>query len=305
MYNLKFYHLTSDGALTPRFIDTASKDRTLDYRAVFNLIAVCAAYCKVRIVAFAIEDTHMHVLMEGEYDECDAFKIMFERSYIRHVTKTRGTAKGAKLDLDVQPIVDENHLLDIATYVVAQPTKDGKAVLPYDYRWGTGSMYFRCPNHISIWQYDEEGIMHDPVTVGTLSYTAVRKIACSKRRIPKEWRICNGLILPENYVDVNLYERIYRTHNRFRVFMSSNKQKDAEIKRQEAAYFGVTLDDTEATQYCKEMCQSMFGLTAVSQLNAEQRVQLAQAMRQRHKLSFRQLAKLTHLPLKEVQRFIA
>lgn len=305
MYNLQFYHLTSDGALTPRFIDTSSQDRTLDYRAVFNLIAVCAAYCKVRIVAFAIEETHMHVLMEGSYDECEAFKIMFERSYIRHVTKTRGTAKGAKLDLDILPINDENHLLDIATYVVAQPTKDGKAVLPYDYKWGTGSMYFRSQNHISIWRFDDDGVLRDPVPAGSLSYTAVRKIACSKRRIPKEWRICNDLILPENYVDVALYERIYRTHNRFRVFMASSKQKDAEIKRQEASYLGVTLDDMEATQYCREMCQSMFGITVVSKLDAEQRVQLAQRLRSLYKMSFRQLAKLTLLPLNEIKKYVA
>lgn len=303
MYKLEFYHLTSDGALTPCFIDSSHRSR--DYCAAFNLIAVCAAYCKVRIVAFAIEDTHLHILMEGSYEDCMVFKIMFERSYIRHVTKTRGTLEGANIDLDIQPIEDENHLLDIGTYVVAQPTKDGKKVLPYDYRWGTGSMYFRSNNHISIWRYDEDGVLHDPVPAGSLSYSVVRKLACSKRRIPKHWLICNGLILPENYVDVALYERIYRTHNSFRVFMSSNKQKDQEIKRREAAYLGVTLDDTEATQKCKEVCASMFGVTTVRKLNGEQRVQLAQRLRTLYKLSFRQLAKLTHLPMAEIRKYVA
>jgi hypothetical protein len=300
MYKLHFYHLTSDGVLTPRLVVS-----DLDYRAVFNLIAVCAAYTKVRVVAFAIEDTHIHVLLEGELSECAAFKIMFERSYIRHVTKTRGTAKGAKLDLDILPIDDENHLLDIGTYVVAQPTKDGKPVLPYDYRWGTCSMYFRDKNHISIWRFDENGVLHDPVTAGTLSYRTVRAIACSKRRIPDNWLICNGLILPENYVDVALYERIYRTHNTFRVFMASNKQKDDEIKRREAAYLGVTFDDSEAAEYCVQCCAAMFGVKDVRKLNAQQRVRLAQRLRAQYKLSFRQLAKFARLPLSEVRRYVS
>ena len=80
MYKLEFYHLTSDGALTPCFIDSSHRSR--DYRAAFNLIAVCAAYCKVRIIAFAIEDTHLHILMEGSYEDCMAFKIMFGRSRV-------------------------------------------------------------------------------------------------------------------------------------------------------------------------------------------------------------------------------
>ena len=300
MLRIEFYHLTSDGALTPRPIDSDS-----DYRAVFNLIAVCAAYAKVRVLAFAIEDTHIHVLLEGAKSECNAFKVMFERSYLRHVAKTRGTTVGARLDLDILPIVDEKHLMDIGTYVVAQPTKDGRPVLPYDYRWGTCAMYFRDKNYKSIWLYDKNGVLQDPVPAGSLSQRTVRTIACSKRKIPADWLICNGLILPENYVDVQRYEEIYRTHNAFRVFLSSNKQKDDEIKRREAAYLGVSLEDSEAAEYCAKCCQEMFGFKDIRRLNAQQRIRLAQTLRAQYRMSFRQLAKLTRIPLSEVQRYVS
>ena len=299
MYRLQFYHLTSDGALSPKFISLP-----IDYPAVFNLIAVCAAYCRIRIVAFCIEDTHIHILIEGLREECEKFKTMFERSYIRHVTKTRNTADGARIDLDVIPVLEEGHLLDMGTYVVSQPTKDGKPVLPQDYRWGTASMYFRPKNHIPIWLYDEQGVLHEPVPAGSLSYSAVRRIACSKRRIPGHWLICNGLILPSNYVDKELFEQIYRTHNSFRVFMSSSKQKDREIKLREANYLGVTLDDMEAARYCADMCHEMFNKKRVAELDAVQRVHLAQALRAKHKISIRQLAKLTNLPTSEIRKFV-
>ena len=299
-FNLHFYHVTSDGALTPKLVVSE-----LDYRAAFNLIAVCTAYANVRVLAFSIENSHIHVLLEGEYDDCNAFKIMFERSYTRHVTKTRGTLKGANLDLDILAIKDKGHLLDIGTYVVAQPTKDGKPVMPYDYRWGTGSMYFRDKNYVSIWLYDENGVRHEPVPADSLSYRTVRAIACSKRKIPGNWLICNGLILPDNYVDVGLFEEIYHTHNSFRVFMSSNKQKDMEIKRREAEYLGVTLDDDEAAEKCRACCLELFGVEKIGKLDGEQRVRLAQALRIRYKLSFRQLANLVGLPPSEVRKFVS
>ena len=299
MYRLQFFHLTCDGARTPKFILLPS-----DYPAAFNLIAVCAAYCKVRVVAFSIEDTHLHLLLEGRYEDCEAFKIMFERSYLRHVSKTRGTIRDAKIDLDIFPIEDEDHILEVGTYVLAQPTKDGKPVLPQDYRWGTASMYFRSGPHISIWRYDDRGNLHDLVRADSLSYSVVRAFACSKRRIPGHWLICNGLILPDNYVDVALFERIYKTHNRYRVFMASSKQKDLEIKRREAAYLGVTMDDSEARKYCFEVCRELFNVEDVKKLDAEQRIHLAQTLRTRYKLSHRQLAKLAELPLPEIRTYV-
>ena len=47
-----YYHLCSDGDLSPLFI--ADDD---DYRVAFNLVGVCAANCDVVVLSFSIEDT--------------------------------------------------------------------------------------------------------------------------------------------------------------------------------------------------------------------------------------------------------
>ena len=300
MIKYQYFHLTWDGALTPWLIKLPS-----DYYAAFNLIAVCAAHCRVRILAFTIEETHLHILLVGTYDDCYAFKIMFERSYHRHVTKTRGTLKDAKVDIDILPFDDENYLMNVGTYTLVQPTKDGKQVLPVDYLWGTASMYFRQPSHISVWRFNQDNVICEPVRAGSLSYSVVRKLACSKHRIPGDWLICNGFILPENYVDVAHFESIYRTHNCYRTFLSIGKKQTMEVQRKMAEYQGVSFDDAEANQSCLEMCKTLFGTSKVSSLDAVKRIELAQGLRKSYHLSFRQLSKLVDLPLSEIQKYVS
>lgn len=300
MIKYQYFHLTWDGALTPLFIDSPA-----DYYAAFNLIAVCAAHCRVIVLAFTIEDTHMHILMVGDYDDCYAFKIMFERSYQRHVTKTRGTLLKAKIDMDILPINDENYLMNVGTYTLVQPTKDGKPVLPFDYLWGTGSIYFRKANHISVWRYNQDNQVCEPVRAGSLSYSVMRKIACSKRQIPDDWLVCNGFILPENYVDVSHYESIYRTHNCYRTFLCIGNKQSMEVQKRMADYLGVPFEDSEAKKCCAEMCTTLFGTTQVNSLDAVKRIELAQELRKSYHLSFRQLAQLSHLPLREIQKFVS
>ena len=77
-----------------------------------------------------------------------------------------------------------------------------------------------------------------------------------------------------------------------------------EIKRREADYLGVTLDDTEAKKYCSQVCRNLFNEEVVLNLDAGQRIQLAQTLRTRYKLSFRQLAKLAELPLSEIRKYV-
>lgn len=46
--------------------------------------------------------------------------------------------------------------------------------------------------------------------------------AWSRRCLPPDYLVCNGVVLPTNYVDVRRFENIYKTHNCFRTFMASS-----------------------------------------------------------------------------------
>lgn len=298
MTRLSFFHLSGDGAAIKNFIVSGE-----DYRAAFNLIGVCAFHAGVIVVAFCLEDTHPHILLYGTYDACMRFKLLFESSYLHHVARTRTSSAGMKLDLDLIEITDRNHLMNVGTYTIVQPTKDGRNVLPYDYRWGTGSMYFRPKLHIPIWCYGEDGIYRSPVPAAEVGARQLRAICCSRMTIPGDWLICNGLILPDNYVDVALFESIYQTANCFRTFLAAGRKQQQEVQQHFAAYRGVAYEDAEARERCGDCCQQIFGFRDVRRLNPQQRITLAQQLWRQFRLSRRQLATLVRLPYEEICKY--
>jgi hypothetical protein len=294
-----YFHLCSDGALTPQFLICEE-----DYRIAFNLIGVCAANCEATTLSFSLEDTHLHLLLYGTRVSAIEFKTKYEESWGHHVGRVRGSREGADIELDVIPVDSEAYLMSVGTYTIVQPTKDGKQIMPYDYRWGTGSMYFRGPGHRSLWLTDIVGSNISPVPAGSLNKHRLRDILGSRRSVPDEWLLCAGLLLPDNYVDVTHFERIYRTANCFRVYLASSRNRDQAVQERIAAFRGVALEDSEARHHCKEVSMEMFGFTDVRRLNAQGLIMLAQQLRRQLHLSSRQIASLVRLPYREVCKYL-
>ncbi|MBO4571781.1 MAG: hypothetical protein IKX45_05575 [Bacteroidales bacterium] len=295
----RYFHICSDGRITRRFIVSET-----DYYAAFNTIGVSAAASGFTVLAFSIEDSHPHILGYGSLEECLLFSNCYQITYFRHIVTSRGGADGVVFRMEVFPIDNADYLRNAGTYVICQPTKDGKAVMPFDYKWGTGSMYFRDENHIPIWYFDKKrGIVH-PVKLESISAREQARILHSKKKVPQDWLVCQGILLPESYVDVKHFERIYRTHNCYRAFLASGRNKDNEILQEMAKSRGIRLDDNEAMIICRIECQNSFGVSDTKNLSGEQRLALAKQLRSNHNLSVRQLATLVRLPEEEIFRYI-
>lgn len=298
-----YFHVCANGADARHFIVNER-----DYYAAFNLIGVCAANCPgVVVVSFSIEDSHPHILLWGTQEECAIFKCLFENLYRHYAAATRKEGSELILRCELYPIgdEDESYLLNVAVYTVIQPTKDGKAIMPYDYRWGTGSLYFRVKPFVPVWLLDEQAKVVDQVRFGDLLLDEKRALLHTRHwTIPDDWLVCNGVILPMNYIDVARFEKIYRTHNRFRVFLSSPKQREAEMLRRMADYRGVALEDMEARRLCGDVCKQLFGTRDPRRLNGQQRISLAQQLRKEYHLTLRQLATLVRLPETEIRVYV-
>ena len=296
-----FFHLCANGAEVRNFIICKA-----DYRAAFNLIGVCAANTDVMVVSFSLEDTHPHILLFGTYEACLAFKNLYEKLYSRYAAATRGKGDNLVLHCELYPIGDDvDYLRNVAVYTIIQATKDGKPVMPYDYPWGTGALYFRSGFHIPIWYFDSEGRIHEPVPFRDLGAREKRAILHTRSlSIPGDWLTCNGLILPENYIDPRIFEGIYQTCNRFRVYLSSPRKREEEMLAQMAQYRGVALEDQEARRICGDLCKQMFGFRDPRRLNGQQRLTLARELRRGYHLTFRQLSLMVRLPESEIRVFV-
>lgn len=299
MENKKYYHLCADGDDARNFIVCEE-----DYFAAFNLVGVCAANTDAVVVCFSAEDSHPHILLYGTYGECLKFQNMYEASYLSHVVQTRGSRDDVVLDIEIYEITDENYLMNVGTYIVVQPTKDGKDVMPFDYLWGSGCLYFRREPFIPPWLFGKNGDISEMMRVGDLGINEQRALLHSRKKVPDDWLLCNGMLLPSNYIDVNRFESIYKTCNCYRTFLSAGKKRDEPVLKKMAEVRGISYNDIEARRVCKETCQEMFGFQDVRRLNAMQRVAVAIKIRERHGLSYRQLSTIIRLPESEIRKYV-
>lgn len=297
----KYFHVCANGADSRNFIINET-----DYYAAFNLVGVCAANTDVVVVSFSIEDSHPHLLLHGIYEDCTDFKACYERIYTYHAAATRPGGADLTLHCELYPIGDDlDYLRNVAVYTVIQPTKDGKAIMPYDYRWGTGSMYFRSSPYTPVWLFDEQGTICQPVPFGSIGAREQRSLLHTRNySIPDNWLVCNGIILPSNYIDVSRFESIYVTHNRYRVFLSSPKQREEMMLAKMAEQRGIMMEDMEARRVCGDVCKQLFGIRDPRRLALRDRLVLARHLRREFKLTYRQIATLVRLPESEVRAFV-
>ncbi|MBQ7194211.1 MAG: hypothetical protein IJS07_01075 [Bacteroidales bacterium] len=299
MKTSKFFHLFANGDDARNFLISEQ-----DFYAAFNRFGLCAAQFDVKVVCFSLEDSHPHGLLYGAEEECDAFRRYYEQSTLHFVRATRGTSGDLNLVCEILEVSDQKHLMNVATYIINQPTKDGKRIMPYDYLWGTGPLYFRSPNTILPWMIRPDGSLDTPIPIRSLSVHERRKVLSSKREVPGDWLVCNGFLLPTNYVSVNLFEKIYVTHNCFRAFLSSGGRNDDIIKQSMAERRGITMDDYEARSVCGRICAELFGRRDVRTLSVSQRLDLGLKMRRDVRLTPRQIATLVRLPEVEIRKYI-
>ncbi|MBQ0149379.1 MAG: hypothetical protein KBT08_02050 [Bacteroidales bacterium] len=298
MKRVFFYHMYADGACARNFIVCEE-----DYRYVFNLIGICSFLSGAVVLAFSIEDTHPHILLRGTYMQVIAFKSCFERSVSRHIAATRGTLDGVVIDCMLDHVEDEEYLKNVAAYVIIQPTKDGKSVMYHDYRWGTGCMYFRTDPYVPVWLLDSDCNVIKPVKMGDMK-SAERKAISSRVTLPQDWLVVDGLILPQNYVDVKAYESIFGTHNCYRTFVGAGRKKLMEVNGRMAVAMGVMMDDLEAREKCRDLSKRLFGTRDVRRLDVQRRMRLAAELMNDYRLSYRQLATLVRLPESEIRMFL-
>lgn len=295
MKNFNFYHLFANGADASNFI--ASEQ---DFVYQFNLVGISAHNTKAKVVAFSIEETHPHFLLYGTDDQCLDFKEMYKRSSLRHISSTRGSSDGVNLNLEMYLIEDESYLRNVAAYVIVQPTKDGKPVMFYDYLWGSGSMYFRDKQHRPIWICDPQKRARKISDLDKKS----RLYLSGRHILPEDWLVYDNLILPINYVDVPMFESIFRTHNCFRVFTGSSNKQSTHVMAQMSNVRGVELNDYEARELASQLALENYKTRDIRRLDVQSRLNIAFVLRQKYRISARQLAIVCRLPENEIRKYV-
>lgn len=283
-----YYHICSDGNhASAIFLDPD------DFRAAMNRIAVCSLRLRVTILAFVLMDNHFHFIIQAASED-DAYRFAqeFKRLTGLHQTvKYHQPCSLRKLPVKVLPIMDDEALKTAICYVLKNPTK-ARISMFYDYPWGTGALYFRKAG----------GTASRVSSVSSFTQDTIRTMCRTRVAIPADWRVSDGILIPENYVPVEKVEQLFRTTRSFMYYLSLNK--DDEIEQEMGLWNDLRLTDSELRQERDLYAKEKFGTYRLRDLSLRERAQIARYLRHKYLCSKKQVARIVQLPFETVERVV-
>lgn len=300
-----FYHACSDGNYASAlFYDS------VDYKAAMNRIAVLVLRLQITILAFVLMDNHFHfVIACDEEEKCLRFINEFKRLTGKHNSEVhQESASIRRLPAKIIKIKDDDALRTVIAYVIKNPTK-ARIGMFYNYPWGSGGTYFgsgwkKASDYIHDIEYfpgaeptSRELSLQDNrkiQTVAEMGPFAVRKLCHTRITLPGGWLIADGVILPENYVDIEAVETLYRTPRSYMYSLSLNK--DEEIEKEMEEWGGLMMSDIELRAERGVLMRRLFATDSIRSLNMDQRLRLARELKWKFGCSKKQLSRVVHLP---------
>lgn len=286
------WHFCTDG----NAVDALFHDEQ-DFIDGMNRLYVVSRKFGIAILAFALMDTHIHLIVSGERTECSSFVHEYLRRTSMHLTRKHLRSNMLRrIPVTVQEIRDDFYLKKAICYVIKNPVHAGLPFMPYDYPWSSGALYFRTPG---FW-----------TSVGLPSSHRLEKMSTPERRALLKTRTTAGLnplmngnlVFPGEYVAVEIVERIFRSCRSYSYFMWNSREDDLNPLGQAAS--GMSMPLSEMRQLRDETSRELYGRKGLKNLNMAQRIELARALRSRYDCSAKQVIRICGLIYDEAKDII-
>lgn len=241
-----------------------------DFLEGMNRVAALKRLFDIRILAFSLMDTHVHFILYGDFDQCNAFMHEYVRKTSWSISrKHKDRHKLKSVPINHQVIDTDGYLKTAICYVIKNAPVGGIPYSAYDYPWSSGPLYFRAAGHWSSPKWIEEKGSDD------------------------------AMEFPGRYVDYRLVERIFKTHRSFNYFMCVSREKDVEGRGGVISHLSLPLQ--ELRQHKGEVCKELFGEGSIRHLSTSQRLQLARTLKARYNSSPKQISRVCGLIYDEVK----
>ena len=254
-------------------------------KVAINLIALLAKETHVEILAFAIMSNHLHFIIKGELvDGLEFFRRLKKR--LSNFFARRG--RSGVMDLvDVDPgtpaISSLTQFRNEIAYVIRNPYVARADVNLFAYPWCSGYLYFNPLLECLCSQSANE-----------LSYKERRDITrASAPVLDPQFRVRDGMIAPESFVNYKLVERLFPSARKFLWWVLRNVEAQHEV----ASRLGekVFLNDDELFVTAQQLARSQFGCDGVKELSIPQRKEIAVALKNKWNASNGQVARMAQL----------
>ena len=298
------WHVSSDGGYAFFLFETEE-----DFKSAMNRLALLVLRSRVVVLAFCIMDNHVHFVLYGMREDCEAFAKEFLNLTAHYNSRKHYNRRGASsIPLTAQSIEDEDYLLNAICYDLRNPPVNGLRYTYFDYPWSSGPLYFRSASTWSspLWksgmeEWPKEVRGHFKVTnAGELGVKERKRLLGSSQEIPDDWLLFDGMVLPSSYIPVGLVEALFRSHRAFNYFVGRSKEKDMEEMM--GTWSSLGLQDTEMRQHRDEEMAYLFGTDKIRSLSIGQRIEIGRILRRKYMTSVKQIARVVCIPQDVAER---
>ena len=287
------WHFSTDGTVQ----DVLFRDEE-DFVAAMNRIYLLAQKYDILILAFCLMDNHIHFILYGAFDEANRFMHEYVRQTSMSIARKYNLKKNLRnLEIHHQDITDDAYLKTAICYVIKNPPVAGLPWQAHDYPWSSGSLYFR-----SFQSWTAPGWHSRKGTLAGMSTMRKEQLFHTRESLPDSLEVIDGLILPTNYIPVDLVERIFRSHRSYMFFLGRTKEEDVESRG--GAISRLSLPDNELRQHKREILKELFGRCSSRELSTTQRLRLGRELRRRYNCSVKQVARMVGLRAEELAGYL-
>ena len=288
MSEREFYHVCSEG-LERRMIFRNREEFVFG----MNQVAILCHKYMVTVLCFCLMGNNFHFILSGSFEQCLRFGNEYKRMCAMLMRRNQGVEQAMKdVEVQIRRIADRAYLEYAIAYVLRNPMVAGFRLMPHQYPWGSGDMYFR-------YDYVPAGRRIDSFREKELRKMGIYNI----KSIPKSYLIdSNGMISPLCYVDCKTVENLFGHPARLAGLLSARKEAEFEVFLGIADKYNPDMEELKDS--VRELIQIEFGVRAVSQLSLEQKMKLCGMMRRNFHASKKQIALITRLNLETISRLV-
>ena len=259
-------------------------------KVAVNLIAITAKENHIDILAFALMSNHFHFIVRGELVNGLVFFRRLKKRLSNFFARRgrSGILDTVDVNPDTQPIGSLTQFRNEIAYVIRNPYVARTDVNLLAWPWCSGYLYFNpLLSNLSS------------QSVNKLSYKEKRDITRATNPVlDQQFRVRDGMITPESFVNYKLVERLFPNAQRFVWWVVKNVE--AQIETASRLDEKLNLNDDELFVTAQQLARSQFGYDSVKDLPFQKRKELAVILRNKWGASNGQVARIAQLDQRSV-----
>ena len=275
-----FYHL-STLPLENGIIFECNEER----KVALNMIAITAKEIHLDILAFALMSNHFHFIVRGELVDGLAFFRRLKKRLSNYFARRgrAGILNTVDVDPDTPAIESLTQLRNEIAYVIRNPYVARPDVNPFAWPWCSGYLYFNPLLSILTSKTPEE-----------LNFKEKRAISrTTNPELDPSFRVRNGMIVPESFVNYRLVERLFPNARKFTWWVMRNLEAQHEVATRMSEQ--PNLNDDELFVTAQQIARKEFSYNSVKEMPYQQRKQLGVLLKNKWGASNGQVARIAQL----------